>query len=43
MIKAYDHKLGEMVGVKIVRAGREHMQLALNEINILMKVKEQDL
>ena len=30
VIRAYDHKSGEMVGVKIVRAGREHMQLALN-------------
>ena len=29
--------------MKIVRAGREHMQLALNEINILMKIKERDI
>jgi dual specificity tyrosine-phosphorylation-regulated kinase 2/3/4 len=43
VVRAVDHKSHEMVAVKIVRAGREHMQLALNEINILMKVKEQDI
>ncbi len=43
MVKAFDHKTRETVAVKIVRAGREHMQLALNEINILMKIKEQDI
>jgi hypothetical protein len=42
-VKAFDHKNREVVAVKIVRAGREHMQLALNEINILMKIKEQDI
>lgn len=42
-MKAFDHKTRETVAVKIVRAGREHMQLALNEINILMKIKEQDI
>ncbi len=30
VIKAYDHKGAEMVAVKIVRAGREQMHLALN-------------
>jgi hypothetical protein len=39
VIKAFDHKTKENVAVKIVRAGRDHMQLALNEINILMKIK----
>jgi dual specificity tyrosine-phosphorylation-regulated kinase 2/3/4 len=43
VVKAFDHKTRETVAVKIVRAGREHMQLALNEINILMKIKEQDI
>jgi dual specificity tyrosine-phosphorylation-regulated kinase 2/3/4 len=43
VVKAFDHKSKEEVAVKIVRAGRENMQLALNEINILMRVKEQDI
>lgn len=43
MIKAFDHKVGELVAVKIVRAGREQMHLALNEINILMNIKEKDI
>lgn len=43
VVKAYDHKVGELVAVKIVRAGREQMQLALNEINILMRIKERDI
>ena len=30
VIKAFDHKTKENVAVKIVRAGRDHMQLALN-------------
>jgi serine/threonine protein kinase len=30
VVKAFDHKTRETVAVKIVRAGREHMQLALN-------------
>ena len=32
-----------MVAVKIVRAGREQMHLALNQINILMSIKEKDI
>lgn len=43
VVKAYDHKAGELVAVKIVRAGREQMHLALNEINILMSIKEKDI
>jgi dual specificity tyrosine-phosphorylation-regulated kinase 2/3/4 len=30
VIKAFDHKTRELVAVKVVRAGREQMQLALN-------------
>lgn len=43
MVRAFDHKVGEYVAVKIVRAGREQMHLALNEINILMSIKEKDI
>ena len=43
VVKAYDHKNKELVAVKIIRSKKEHMQLALNEINILMKVKEKDI
>ncbi len=43
VLKAFDHKAGEMVAVKIVRSGREQMHLALNEINILMNIKEKDI
>ncbi len=43
VVKAFDHKHKEMVAVKIIKSRTEHMQLALNEINILMKIKEKDI
>ena len=43
VVRAYDHKAGEEVAVKVVRSGREQMQLALNQINILMSIKEKDI
>ena len=43
VVRAFDHKAAEYVAVKIVRAGREQMHLALNEINILMSIKEKDI
>lgn len=43
VVRAFDHKAKEYVAVKIIKSKAEHMQLALNEINILMKIKEKDL
>ena len=43
VVKAYDHKTKEIVALKIIKSKKEHMQLALNEINILMRAKEKDI
>jgi dual specificity tyrosine-phosphorylation-regulated kinase 2/3/4 len=43
VVKGFDHKSKEIVAIKIIKSRKEHMQLALNEINILMRTKERDI